>query len=363
MKLVLTGLCALAACALPVLRADTVADTPAAAVSATSGKVGEALRSLPLLTDASPNLSARYYIYLCSASWCGPCNREMPQVVRAYEEMKQSGQVELILLDADAKEADALTYMEKYGATFPATMSSNGSRLPGFVRSRGIPYAIIVDADGNPVKSGHGSIISNWKSVIAEYEREKGISPTTPLSMTLTYSPRRVWAEKGMEGAAAEGEENILWDTIKKIKWYNGRPSRKAKYYIIFKVDRTSYVSSFYGRRTDYRIGADMPAIAKHGKDMKKDGRVELLFISGDQSKDTLKGCLKEFKAKCPAALLTDENVHNLPAMGDLSRGYMGGALVRASDCKVIRTDNYSIKLVADWKEAMLEAEDAAAAE
>ncbi len=359
-KLFLAGLCALASFALPESHANTIANTPAAATPAVSGKVGEALVSLPVLTGAYPRTSARYYIYLCSASWCGPCNREMPHVVKAYEEMKKSGLVELVMVNVDKTEEAARAFLEKYGATFPATASVNGARLPGFANPRGIPYAIIVDADGNLVKRGHGSIIGEWKKVITDYEKEKGLGLSFPESLTLTYSPRKMWAEVDAEKDHGDEEANVLIGLLRKIKWFNAKPNRKAKYYIIVKMDRTSYKYTYTARRTLSSVAAEMPGLVKHHKDMKKDGRVELLFVAGDASPALTKACLsKEFKAKFPGAHLTDEEVHNLPGMGDMSRYFMSAVMVRASDGSVIKVDG-SMKLVADWKNVMLEAEDAA---
>ncbi|MBR4884808.1 MAG: hypothetical protein IKZ33_05790, partial [Lentisphaeria bacterium] len=37
------------------------------------------------------NTKADYYIYLFSASWCGPCCKEMPEIVEHHKKMKQDG--------------------------------------------------------------------------------------------------------------------------------------------------------------------------------------------------------------------------------------------------------------------------------
>ena len=43
------------------------------------------------------NEKADYFIYLFSASWCGPCCREMPEIVELYDDIKKSGKVDIIL--------------------------------------------------------------------------------------------------------------------------------------------------------------------------------------------------------------------------------------------------------------------------
>ena len=50
------------------------ADAPAAKVEdAASSPVGKALEKADYLTKDRPNTKARYYLFLYSASWCGPC--------------------------------------------------------------------------------------------------------------------------------------------------------------------------------------------------------------------------------------------------------------------------------------------------
>ncbi len=181
-KLLLTGLVGLAALVSPVSVADTVAGTPDASVHSSSGLVGEALASLHLLNEVMPHKSARYYIYICSAGWCGPCNKEMPHLVEAYAQMKRSGLVEMLLVDYDYTEREAREFQGKYGVLFPAIMSSSASVLPGFLSPRSIPFAIVVDADGNVIKSGNGAIIRDWKRLITDYETEKGLRLSFPES-------------------------------------------------------------------------------------------------------------------------------------------------------------------------------------
>ncbi len=128
-------------------------------------KVSKAIADLDYITEKKPSTKAKYYIYLCSASWCGPCNAEMPHVVKAYPKMKKD-KVELILVSADRTEKAAEAFLEKYEATFPAIMSASSRKLPGFTPPQGIPHAIIVNARGEVLQAGHGSIALKWKEII-----------------------------------------------------------------------------------------------------------------------------------------------------------------------------------------------------
>ncbi len=116
--------------------------------------------------NASVNTHADYYIYLQSASWCGPCQAEMPEIAKEYRSMKAGGKVELILVSCDQNTAKAKSFVNQHKATFPVVMNTDPSvrQLPGFKMANGIPNATIVDKNGKEIISGHGSLIMDWKS-------------------------------------------------------------------------------------------------------------------------------------------------------------------------------------------------------
>ncbi len=355
-KPLIAALLGLATLAAPLSIADTVAGTPDATVHYQANKVGAALAALPLLNEVKPNSSARYYIYLCSAGWCGPCNCEMPHVVEAYKEMKESGLVELVLVDFDRSPEAAREFVAKYGVTFPATMRDNGVLLPGFKSPRGIPSAIIVDAEGNEIKSGHGALIRSWKSTISDYENVHELKPSFPDSVTLTLTPRHILAEMdGEEDAddAAAAQKSARETTggevvaaMRKIKWFNGKPSKKAQYYIYLQS------ASWCGP-----CRKEMPEIAEEYKAMKKDGRVELVLLGGDRSVGAAKDFLKNNKAKFPGVLLKADGVAELPGVRSLPNYFPAAAIVKA-DGTVVKAGHGSI--VKDWRQYTIESGDAA---
>lgn len=135
-----------------------------------SGLVGEYMEALTeenIWVGEKPAIDADFYIYLTSASWCGPCNAEMPHVVEQYAKMREEGRVELVLISGDRDPQAAKGFAERYNATFTVInpRSLNGQLPPGYTAPQGIPNAIIVDNEGNVIRNGHGNIVMQWESL------------------------------------------------------------------------------------------------------------------------------------------------------------------------------------------------------
>ena len=146
--------------------------TSTAPVAPTVSAVPASLAALPYITDTRPSADAGFYIYLSSASWCGPCRAIMPRIVAMYPEIKAAGG-EIILLCYDRTPEAGVAYLKKYGADFPPVMATDimtapQKNLPGFVQLRGIPNAIFVSADGKTIRTGHGAIVLGWQEIMAK---------------------------------------------------------------------------------------------------------------------------------------------------------------------------------------------------
>ncbi len=87
------------------------------------------------------------------ASWCGPCRRENPNVVRAYEEYKDRGfEVMSISLDRDATKWKRA--IEQDGLAWPNHISDLkgwGSVVTELYGISSIPHAILIDGNGTVV--------------------------------------------------------------------------------------------------------------------------------------------------------------------------------------------------------------------
>lgn len=166
MRFILTCVSCMSALLLsPVSYAET--DTSADSRGIPSDKspalspVAAALSELKPISG-SFNPQAEYFIYVYSASWCGPCRAVMPRIVRLYKDtLSKDKRIEIILIDLDHTEEAAKNYIAHYDADFFATMGrkSEVDHLPGAYQVRGIPHCIAVDKNGKRIFSGHAAVI------------------------------------------------------------------------------------------------------------------------------------------------------------------------------------------------------------
>jgi peroxiredoxin/outer membrane lipoprotein-sorting protein len=83
------------------------------------------------------------------ASWCGPCRRELPDLVRLYGEFKDRG---LFLAGInDEGKGTARRYAQKAGLTF-TILDDSGEKVNRLYRVRSIPSTFLIDRDGKVVR-------------------------------------------------------------------------------------------------------------------------------------------------------------------------------------------------------------------
>lgn len=126
-------------------------------------------------THGTFDTKADYYIYFYSASWCGLCEKIMPQVKEAYREMQRTNQpkVEIILLGVDKTAEEVAAYRKEQKLPFYTVFARDKEvqMIPGFYSVSGIPFCVFVDKHGNQFHSElGGEAILNWKKTIEKAE-------------------------------------------------------------------------------------------------------------------------------------------------------------------------------------------------
>ncbi len=133
---------------------------------AADNTVGPALLKAKYL-QGKPKQTAKYYIFLYSASWCGPCRQEMPKISELYtKEISKSPDVELVHFSYDQKPDSAKAWAKQEKVKFPVVMPGDHTAVPGRKNPQGIPFMQIVKADGTEITSGHGSQVLRYKEYI-----------------------------------------------------------------------------------------------------------------------------------------------------------------------------------------------------
>ncbi|MBQ4593087.1 MAG: redoxin domain-containing protein [Akkermansia sp.] len=139
--------------------------------AAPAASVSEAIEQTDFVTDHKPNVAAKHYMYIYSASWCTPCRAVMPKIVAAYPEMMTNRELEIILVSCDETPEEAKKYLAHYHAPFAAVMydSPAAHKLPGCAHDiRSIPTMIIVNARGEELFRGSGRLFANWRQYISQ---------------------------------------------------------------------------------------------------------------------------------------------------------------------------------------------------
>lgn len=89
------------------------------------------------------------------ASWCGPCRKENPNVVKLYEDYKADGFTVMSVSLDKSKEA-WLAAIEKDNLTWPYHVSDLqhwNSRVAKMYGVKGIPFTVLIDQEGKIIKT------------------------------------------------------------------------------------------------------------------------------------------------------------------------------------------------------------------
>jgi cytochrome c biogenesis protein CcmG/thiol:disulfide interchange protein DsbE len=102
------------------------------------------------------------------ASWCTPCRVEQPELVAFDQEHQKAGDVEIVSVVFQDKEADVKAFFDQSGATWPVVVGDTGSIALNFGVTA-VPESYIVSPDGQVVAKFENVTAAELDSVIAHY--------------------------------------------------------------------------------------------------------------------------------------------------------------------------------------------------
>lgn len=94
----------------------------------------------------------RYIALYYSASWCPPCRKFTPELVKAYAELgKSHPEFEIVLVGSDKDESKMRDYLKDHGMPWPGLKYSamNSVRAVREGKEKGIPNLVLVGPEGD----------------------------------------------------------------------------------------------------------------------------------------------------------------------------------------------------------------------
>ena len=84
------------------------------------------------------------------ATWCEPCEREMPAMERLYGALPRDG-FELVAVAIDDEESAVQTFQDEYRLSFPIVLDLDQSVYQTY-QTMGVPESLLIDRDGRIVE-------------------------------------------------------------------------------------------------------------------------------------------------------------------------------------------------------------------
>lgn len=83
------------------------------------------------------------------ATWCPPCRAEMPHISEMYKKVKDTENLEFLMIALDKELVKSKEFIEKKGFSFPVVHASYG--LNNSLQSQSIPTTLVISPEGEIV--------------------------------------------------------------------------------------------------------------------------------------------------------------------------------------------------------------------
>lgn len=104
------------------------------------------------------------------ATWCKPCEREMPFMDHQYENFKDNG-VQILAVNIGETDVVVNEYANRFGLSFPILNDKNQEVLTAYGVDP-LPVTFLIDKDGNLVRVHTGEIL-NEEVIVSMMEEIK----------------------------------------------------------------------------------------------------------------------------------------------------------------------------------------------
>jgi thiol-disulfide isomerase/thioredoxin len=84
------------------------------------------------------------------ATWCEPCEREMPAMERLYQALPRED-FELIAVAIDGKKEDVRAFQDRYQLSFPILLDLDQGVYAAY-QTMGVPESLLIDREGRIVE-------------------------------------------------------------------------------------------------------------------------------------------------------------------------------------------------------------------
>lgn len=117
------------------------------------------------------------------ATWCEPCEREMPAMERLYEGLRGE-EFELVAVAIDETEAEVQKFQDRYKLSFPIVLDLD-QKVNQSYQTMGVPESLLLDRGGRIIERYVGP--REWDApehverIRALIGGESGVSPPGPL--------------------------------------------------------------------------------------------------------------------------------------------------------------------------------------
>jgi thiol-disulfide isomerase/thioredoxin len=112
--------------------------------------------NLPLLSGGAAAIhdSGKVTLVNVWASWCVPCREEMPALDSLQRELRTEARFQFVTVNEDVRVESARRFLNAFGFEFPVLLGRG--RAKNELHYPGLPYTILVDAEGRVVRKWIG---------------------------------------------------------------------------------------------------------------------------------------------------------------------------------------------------------------